>query len=93
LGVVQTTIPKIQNSNPSNPLKKTKVGEAPDEVRNVCRQRSRWTKGHMQVFFSRRCPLLNGRLPLVHRWCARFFCDYTVVFGGTVQSGGGGCCL
>jgi cellulose synthase/poly-beta-1,6-N-acetylglucosamine synthase-like glycosyltransferase len=25
------------------------VGEAPDEIRNVCRQRSRWTKGHMQV--------------------------------------------
>ncbi|KAF8062642.1 VHA-F [Scenedesmus sp. PABB004] len=43
------------------------VGEAPDEVRNVCRQRSRWTKGHMQIFFSRRSPLLNGRLPLVHK--------------------------
>ncbi len=25
------------------------VGEAPDEVRNVMRQRSRWCKGHMQV--------------------------------------------
>jgi cellulose synthase/poly-beta-1,6-N-acetylglucosamine synthase-like glycosyltransferase len=25
------------------------VGEAPDEIRNVFRQRSRWTKGHMQV--------------------------------------------
>lgn len=24
-------------------------GEAPDEVRNVMRQRSRWCKGHMQV--------------------------------------------
>jgi hypothetical protein len=101
------------------------VGEAPDEIRNVCRQRSRWTKGHMQargrgrrrrarrgaaragglvwggdprrgaasrgslrllapagirpaastplrprpqIFFSRRCPLFNGRLPLIHKW-------------------------
>ncbi|WIA20938.1 hypothetical protein OEZ85_005279 [Tetradesmus obliquus] len=43
------------------------VGEAPDEIRNVCRQRSRWTKGHMQIFFSRRCPLLNWKLPLVHK--------------------------
>ncbi len=25
------------------------AGEAPLEVRNVFRQRSRWTKGHMQV--------------------------------------------
>eukprot|EP00879_Flechtneria_rotunda_P004438 GHRR01004689.1.p1 GENE.GHRR01004689.1~~GHRR01004689.1.p1 ORF type:complete len:1077 (+),score=332.23 GHRR01004689.1:2028-5258(+) len=43
------------------------VGEAPDEVRNVCRQRSRWTKGHMQIFFSRRCPLTNWKLPLIHK--------------------------
>jgi cellulose synthase/poly-beta-1,6-N-acetylglucosamine synthase-like glycosyltransferase len=25
------------------------VGEAPEELRNMLRQRSRWTKGHMQV--------------------------------------------
>lgn len=25
------------------------VGEAPEEARNIFRQRSRWTKGHMQV--------------------------------------------
>ncbi len=25
------------------------MGEAPEEARNVFRQRSRWTKGHMQV--------------------------------------------
>ena len=25
------------------------VGEAPDEIRDVMRQRSRWCKGHMQV--------------------------------------------
>lgn len=29
------------------------VGEAPDEVRNCFQQRSRWAKGHFQVFFSR----------------------------------------
>lgn len=43
------------------------VGEAPDEIRNVCRQRSRWTKGHMQIFFSRRCPLFNWNLPFIHK--------------------------
>jgi cellulose synthase/poly-beta-1,6-N-acetylglucosamine synthase-like glycosyltransferase len=39
------------------------VGEAPDEARNLFRQRSRWTKGHMQIFFSlEHCPLMpfNG---------------------------------
>jgi cellulose synthase/poly-beta-1,6-N-acetylglucosamine synthase-like glycosyltransferase len=25
------------------------TGEAPEEIRNVFRQRSRWTKGHFQV--------------------------------------------
>ena len=35
------------------------VGEAPEELRNVLRQRSRWTKGHRQVFFSARNPLLR----------------------------------
>lgn len=25
------------------------VGEAPEELRNILRQRSRWCKGHMQV--------------------------------------------
>lgn len=43
------------------------VGEAPDEVRAVTRQRSRWAKGHMQVFFSRRCPLIQSRLSLLHK--------------------------
>jgi len=43
------------------------VGEAPDEIRNVCRQRSRWTKGHMQIFFSKRCPLFNWNLPFIHK--------------------------
>jgi hypothetical protein len=27
----------------------------------------RWTKGHMQIFFSRRCPLVNWKLLLVHK--------------------------
>jgi cellulose synthase/poly-beta-1,6-N-acetylglucosamine synthase-like glycosyltransferase len=43
-------------------------GEAPDEIRNVFRQRSRWTKGHMQVFFSSMCPLFLPGLPLAQRW-------------------------
>eukprot|EP00879_Flechtneria_rotunda_P011197 GHRR01011695.1.p1 GENE.GHRR01011695.1~~GHRR01011695.1.p1 ORF type:complete len:695 (+),score=198.24 GHRR01011695.1:342-2426(+) len=44
------------------------VGEAPtDELRNVLRQRSRWTKGHMQIFFSGRNPLLRWKLPFVHK--------------------------
>uniref|UniRef100_A0A383V9F4 Glycosyltransferase 2-like domain-containing protein n=1 Tax=Tetradesmus obliquus TaxID=3088 RepID=A0A383V9F4_TETOB len=43
------------------------VGEAPEELRNVLRQRSRWTKGHMQVFFSSRNPLLRWKLPLLHK--------------------------
>ena len=36
------------------------VGEAPDEIRNVCRQRSRWTKGHMQVRVLGRGSLSKG---------------------------------
>lgn len=35
------------------------VGEAPEEVRNCFQQRSRWAKGHFQVFFSR------GRNPAI----------------------------
>jgi cellulose synthase/poly-beta-1,6-N-acetylglucosamine synthase-like glycosyltransferase len=30
------------------------VGEAPEEVRNCFQQRSRWAKGHFQVFFNRK---------------------------------------
>ena len=55
--------PKTPNTTRARPKNKNKnkgfkgrylaeylaVGEAPDEIRNVCRQRSRWTKGHMQV--------------------------------------------
>ncbi len=36
-------------------------------MRNIFRQRSRWCKGQMQVFFSARCPLLNSGLSLGHR--------------------------
>ncbi len=46
-------------------------GEAPEEIRNVFRQRSRWNKGHFQVFFSFKSPLLNMRLPFFQRlWYA-----------------------
>ncbi|KAL6758967.1 hypothetical protein V8C86DRAFT_3133901, partial [Haematococcus lacustris] len=43
------------------------VMQAPEEIRNVFRQRSRWTKGHFQVFFSNKCPLLNFELPFFQR--------------------------
>jgi cellulose synthase/poly-beta-1,6-N-acetylglucosamine synthase-like glycosyltransferase len=34
-------------------------GEAPTEQRCIFKQRSRWAKGHWQIFFSLRCPLLQ----------------------------------
>eukprot|EP00955_Chlamydomonas_euryale_P087768 364323-Chlamydomonas_euryale.AAC.17 len=43
------------------------VGEAPEEARNVFQQRSRWTKGHYQVFFSGVNALLNMQLPFFQR--------------------------
>lgn len=36
------------------------VGEAPEEVRAVMRQRSRWCKGHMQVWLHMPCDYFNG---------------------------------
>jgi cellulose synthase/poly-beta-1,6-N-acetylglucosamine synthase-like glycosyltransferase len=52
------------------------IGEAPEEIRNIFRQRSRWCKGQMQVLFSRYCPLLDTGLTLGMRllytsvtWC------------------------
>ncbi|KAG1672206.1 hypothetical protein FOA52_002907 [Chlamydomonas sp. UWO 241] len=43
------------------------VGEAPEEARNIFQQRSRWTKGHYQVFFSGTNALLNMQLPFFQR--------------------------
>eukprot|EP01023_Acetabularia_acetabulum_P045661 TRINITY_DN463_c0_g1_i1.p1 TRINITY_DN463_c0_g1~~TRINITY_DN463_c0_g1_i1.p1 ORF type:complete len:1207 (+),score=229.86 TRINITY_DN463_c0_g1_i1:181-3801(+) len=43
------------------------MGEAPLEVRNAFQQRSRWCKGHFQIFFTRQCPLLNTNLSLFMR--------------------------
>ncbi len=52
------------------------IGEAPEEIRNIFRQRSRWCKGQMQVLFSRQCPLLDTSLTIGMRllytsvtWC------------------------
>eukprot|EP00878_Enallax_costatus_P000276 GHUV01000347.1.p1 GENE.GHUV01000347.1~~GHUV01000347.1.p1 ORF type:complete len:1266 (+),score=343.56 GHUV01000347.1:286-4083(+) len=52
------------------------IGEAPEEIRNIFRQRSRWCKGQMQVLFSRYCPLLDTGLTIGMRllytsvtWC------------------------
>jgi cellulose synthase/poly-beta-1,6-N-acetylglucosamine synthase-like glycosyltransferase len=42
-------------------------GEAPEEVRAVLQQRSRWAKGHFQVFFSRHCPLFHLKLNMLHK--------------------------
>ena len=48
------------------------VGEAPEEVRNCFQQRSRWAKGHFQVFFGRGRNPAFGRgakgLSLLMRW-------------------------
>eukprot|EP01025_Chloroclados_australasicus_P030473 TRINITY_DN3057_c1_g2_i1.p1 TRINITY_DN3057_c1_g2~~TRINITY_DN3057_c1_g2_i1.p1 ORF type:complete len:1210 (-),score=95.83 TRINITY_DN3057_c1_g2_i1:140-3769(-) len=43
------------------------MGEAPLEVRNAFQQRSRWCKGHFQIFFTRQCPLFNTNLTLFMR--------------------------
>ena len=43
------------------------IGEAPHEVRNIFQQRSRWCKGHFQIFFSRHCPLFVSGLSPLHR--------------------------
>jgi len=52
------------------------IGEAPEEIRNIFRQRSRWCKGQMQVLFSTNCPLFDTGLTLGMRllytsvtWC------------------------
>ena len=43
------------------------IGEAPDVTQQAFQQRSRWSKGHFQVFWSRECPLFDGRLNLFYR--------------------------
>lgn len=43
-------------------------GEAPEEVGVILQQRSRWCKGHMQLFFDRReCPIICPGLSLLQR--------------------------
>lgn len=43
------------------------IGEAPDVTRQAFQQRSRWCKGHFQVFWSEECPLFDSRLNFFHR--------------------------
>lgn len=43
------------------------IGEAPDVTQQAFQQRSRWSKGHFQVFWSRECPLFDNRLNLFYR--------------------------
>ena len=40
------------------------IGEAPTITQQAFQQRSRWSKGHFQVFWSRECPLFDRRLNL-----------------------------
>ncbi|RMZ57138.1 hypothetical protein APUTEX25_003595 [Auxenochlorella protothecoides] len=44
------------------------IGEAPDDVRNCFQQRSRWSKGHFQTFFSRHNPVIQSGLSPLMRW-------------------------
>ncbi|PSC71157.1 Six-hairpin glycosidase [Micractinium conductrix] len=44
------------------------IGEAPEEVRNCFQQRSRWAKGHFQVFFSKHNPIFAKGLSPLMRW-------------------------
>lgn len=43
------------------------IGEAPDATQQAFQQRSRWSKGHFQVFWSNECPLFDGRLNIFYR--------------------------
>ena len=43
------------------------IGEAPDVTQQAFQQRSRWSKGHFQVFWSSECPLFDKRLNLFFR--------------------------
>jgi endoglucanase len=43
------------------------IGEAPDVAKQAFQQRSRWSKGHFQVFWSEECPLFDQRLNIFQR--------------------------
>lgn len=57
-------------------LTSTTVHQAPEDIRNCFQQRSRWCKGHFQIFFSSKCPLLQPRLSLGMR----------LLYGSTILS-------
>ena len=48
------------------------VGEAPEQVRNCFQQRSRWCKGHFQIVFGPRNPMLQKELswPMRIMYCS-----------------------
>lgn len=50
------------------------IGEAPEEVRQVFQQRSRWCKGHFQTFWSSQCPLVDRRLGIMFQLCYSSTC-------------------
>lgn len=43
------------------------IGEAPDSTQQAFQQRSRWSKGHFQVFWGPECPLIDRRLSLFNK--------------------------
>ena len=43
------------------------IGEAPHDIRVAFQQRSRWCKGHFQTFWSKECPLTDGKLTMFNR--------------------------
>lgn len=43
------------------------IGEAPEVTKQAFQQRSRWCKGHFQVFYSEECPIFDRRLNLFQR--------------------------
>ena len=43
------------------------IGEAPDISSQAFQQRSRWSKGHFQTFYSNECPLWDERLNIFFR--------------------------
>ena len=61
------------------------VGEAPEQVRNCFQQRSRWCKGHFQIVFGPKNPLLQKELswPMKIMYCSgEFFRFFSVFFRG-----------
>lgn len=64
------------------------VGEAPEELRNVLRQRSRWTKGHMQVGTGQRGPPGLCEPMQTSKGCLPVGPLVALIYGGAPRRGG-----